>query len=33
MLTWLGVEVPEADYGKLATLNAAVNDLESRLRA
>ena len=29
----LGVDVPEADYGKLATLNAAVNYLESRLRA
>ena len=31
--TSLGVDVPEADYGKLATLNAAINYLESRLRA
>ena len=31
--TSLGVDVPEADYGKLVTLNAAVDYLESRLRA
>ncbi len=29
----LGVEVPEADYGKLATVKTAVDYLESRLRA
>jgi acyl carrier protein len=28
----LGVDIPEADYGKLATVNAAVDYLESRLR-
>jgi acyl carrier protein len=27
----LGVDVPEADYGKLATMNAAVDYLEARL--
>jgi acyl carrier protein len=29
----LGVDVPEADYGKLATVKTAVDYLESRLRA
>ena len=29
----LGVEVPEADYGKLATVKTAVDYLESRPRA
>ena len=29
----LGVDVPEADYGKMATLNAAVSYLASRLGA
>jgi acyl carrier protein len=29
----LGVDVPEADYGKLATMNAAVDYLEARLRS
>ena len=27
----LGIEVPEADYGRLATLNSAVEYLSSRL--
>ena len=31
--TALGVDVPEADYGKLGTLNAAIDYLEARLRA
>lgn len=31
--TSLGVEIPEPDYGKVATLNTAVDYLESRLRA
>jgi acyl carrier protein len=30
--TTLGVDVPEADYGKLGTLNAAIDYLETRLR-
>ena len=30
--TGLGVDVPETDYGKLVTLNAAVDYLELRLR-
>ena len=30
--TTLGVDVPEADYGKLGTLNAAIDYLEARLR-
>jgi acyl carrier protein len=29
--TALGVDVPEADYGKLGTLNAAIDYLEARL--
>jgi acyl carrier protein len=29
--TTLGVDVPEADYGKLGTLNAAIDYLEARL--
>jgi len=29
----LGVDVPEADYGKLATVKTAVDYLESRLRS
>ena len=29
----IGVDVPEADYGKLATMNAAVDYLEARLRS
>jgi acyl carrier protein len=31
--TTLGVDVPEADYAKLGTLNAAIDYLEARLRA
>jgi acyl carrier protein len=29
--TTLGVDVPESDYGKLGTLNAAIDYLEARL--
>jgi acyl carrier protein len=31
--TGLGVDIPESDYGKVATLNTAIDYLESRLRA